>query len=597
LPQPIIDGCDALLVKIQSNIGLTVGVIYAPPKAKFNCNSLNNVITNNSPIIIGGDFNAKHKSWNNFNNNTRGLQLYNYTINNDISIIHSNTYTHRVPRSNPSNIDIFITKDIPYNCACYTMDELTSNHLPVILKFDRVNVSRTELTYNTTDWTAFYNKTDKWRIDYRQQNEQAIDCNIKTLQKFILNAYRQSSTYHRPKKRELLGKDEQAAIEKLIKLRNYYRRMFQRNGNNRYKILRNVLNNHIKAALIEARNNYWTNKLKLLNTKNKSLWNTLKSLRRKKAIPPPLILDNQDIIFDPLQKAEALAKNFYSVYTSAASITSPLDPVVNDYINRLDRNDSMIPPINTSCLTPYVILNIIKSMSNKAPGLDKITVIMLKNCSFKIILQIYYIIRASMQLGYFPKSWKTALVLAFPKPGKSQTSPANYRPISLLSVLSKIYEKIIYSQLMQHLETNKIIINEQFGFRPRHSTVSQLMRITQHFAIEMNQKRYSAMFLLDLQKAFDSVWHFGLLYKLNQIKVPDSIIRIIRSYLANRDFIVNFCGQKSSALGVAAGVPQGSVLGPVLFNIFINDIPKSRNSSLAVYADDTAVYTSCGAQL
>jgi len=228
-------------------------------------------------------------------------------------------------------------------------------------------------------------------------------------------------------------------------------------------------------------------------------------------------------------------------------------------------------------------------MSNKAPGHDKITLIMLKNCSFKIILQIYYIIRASMQLGYFPKIWKTALVLAFSKPDKSQTSQASYRPISLLSVLSKIYERIIYIQIIKHLESEKII-NEQFGFRPRHSTVTQLMRITEHFALEINKKRYTAMILLDLQKAFDLVWHQGLLYKLHLIKILDDIIRILHSYLMDRYFLVNFCGQKSAAYSVDAGVSQGSVLGPML--LFINDIPKSRNSGLAVYADDTTVYTS-----
>jgi len=179
-------------------------------------------------------------------------------------------------------------------------------------------------------------------------------------------------------------------------------------------------------------------------------------------------------------------------------------------------------------------------MSNKAPGYDKITVVMLKNSSFKIIIQIYYIIKTAMQLGYFPKIWKTALVLAFPKPGKPQSSPASYRPISLLSVLSKIYEKIIhttyvYTQIMKHLETEKIIINEQFGFRPRHSTVAQLMRITELFALEINKKRHAAMILLDLQKAFDSVWHQGLLYKLYLIGVPDNIIKILRSYLT--DFV------------------------------------------------------------
>jgi len=129
-------------------------------------------------------------------------------------------------------------------------------------------------------------------------------------------------------------------------------------------------------------------------------------------------------------------------------------------------------------------------------------------------------------------------VLAFPKPGKTQISPANYEPISLLSVCSKIYEKIINIQIMKHLESENVIINKQFGFRPRHSMVAQLLHITEHFAFEMNKKKFAAMILLDLQKAFDSVWHQRLLYKLHLIRIPDGIIRIIRSHLMDRCFIM-----------------------------------------------------------
>jgi len=192
-------------------------------------------------------------------------------------------------------------------------------------------------------------------------------------------------------------------------LRNYYRRKYQRTGNNRFRIFRNILNNHVKTALIEARNNYWANKLKIFNAKDKSLWKTLKSLQRKRISPPPLILPNQNIIYDPVQKCEAIAKNFYSVHSQAAELTSSLSPVVDDYINY---PDDMIPPINTNFITPYVILNIIKTMPNKAPGHDKITANMLKKSSFKIILQIYYIIRSSVQLGYFPKENSTSVSLS-----------------------------------------------------------------------------------------------------------------------------------------------------------------------------------------
>jgi len=109
------------------------------------------------------------------------------------------------------------------------------------------------------------------------------------------------------------------------------------------------MNKHIKTALADCRSNFWTNKLKLLNVKDQSLWSTLKSIRRKRVPAPPLILPDQSIAYEPLQKAEAIAKNFYQVYKQTATLTSPLSPVVDDYISRLV--DEMVPPLNTFTFT------------------------------------------------------------------------------------------------------------------------------------------------------------------------------------------------------------------------------------------------------
>jgi len=110
--------------------------------------------------------------------------------NNDIILIHSNTYTHKISRRNASNIDIFLTKDFSYNSTCYSENDLSSNYLPVILKFDRVNVIKNELVLNKTNWSEFFNKTDRWRVDHRTSNLNSIDRSIETLQKFLLNAFR-----------------------------------------------------------------------------------------------------------------------------------------------------------------------------------------------------------------------------------------------------------------------------------------------------------------------------------------------------------------------------------------------------------------------
>jgi len=214
-----------LLIKIQSNINLTVGVVCVPPKAQLDTNILGNILTNYSPIVIGGDYNAKRK-WNNFINNARGIQLYKFINNNDISIIHSNTYSHQAPRSKPSNIDIYLTKDVPYNYVCYTINDLPSNHLPVILKYDRINIAKNEFTVRKTNSTVYRNRTNGWRIDYALHSEQDIDSNITKLQKYILNEYNRSSTRYHPKKNDIFGEDDQAALSKLIRLRNYYRRKY-----------------------------------------------------------------------------------------------------------------------------------------------------------------------------------------------------------------------------------------------------------------------------------------------------------------------------------------------------------------------------------
>lgn len=240
--------------------------------------------------------------------------------------------------------------------------------------------------------------------------------------------------------------------------------------------------------------------------------------------------------------------------------------------------------------SPSSIANIISKLGNKkSPGSDRITVPMLKNCSRKALTQIYYIFSCSLRLSYFPMAWKVAQVSAIPKPNKPRTSTSSYRPISLLSIIGKVFEALINNILNNFLEKNETLINQQFGFRRRHSTIHQVIRIAQHITHELNTKRHAAMVLLDLAKAFDSVWHDALIYKLYQIGLDLGLVKLIHSYLTSRTFFVRLNGALSSTKKITSGVPQGSVLGPTLFNIFINDIPRIPGFFLALYADDTAL--------
>jgi hypothetical protein len=182
--------------------------------------------------------------------------------------------------------------------------------------------------------------------------------------------------------------------------------------------------------------------------------------------------------------------------------------------------------------------------------------------------------------------------VVFPKPGKSLRDPANYRPISLLSGLSKLFEKLILARLTAHSEDNHLLPDQQFGFRKNHSCDHQLLRVTNKIAHGMNTNKATGIVFLDVAKAFDRVWHEGLLSKLILKKFPNSLVNLIASYLEDRSFHVALRGERSASRQIRAGVPQGSILAPFLFNIFTSDMPtKLAGTEVALYADDAAIYS------
>lgn len=219
---------------------------------------------------------------------------------------------------------------------------------------------------------------------------------------------------------------------------------------------------------------------------------------------------------------------------------------------------------------------------------------MLKHFPVALIYLLVSIFNAAMANCTFPDVWKEATVIGIPKPGKKATEPSSYRPISLLSSLGKIYERLLLIRLWSYVYELKLLPDEQFGFRARHSCPQQVLRITEHVLSKFHHTwpADTGAIFLDVAKAFDKVWHNGLIYKLSKFGVPDRLVLILRDFLLNRSFRYRVEGTLSDPRPVRAGVPQGSVLSPLLFTLYTSDIPRTHQVEIALFADDTALYTS-----
>lgn len=177
-----------------------------------------------------------------------------------------------------------------------------------------------------------------------------------------------------------------------------------------------------------------------------------------------------------------------------------------------------------------------------------------------------------------------------PKKGKNLTELSGCRPISLLSFFSKITEITIKNRLLKILENENFFVNEQFGFRTGHSTVDTLVRLTNEITKNFNDNKHTGALLLDIADAFPTVWLNGLIFKLIQLKIPIYLILVLISYLKGRKMFVDINGICSEIFELFAGVPQGSVLGPILFIIFINDAPMIKDTHASLFADDKLIF-------
>ena len=396
-------------------------------------------------------------------------------------------------------------------------------------------------------------------------------------------------------------------IRRQIRRKDDLYRKFKKTGDqvfrNKFLSQRKLLKRNIKAS----HNSYLEGLLGLTDENsvcnNKKLFSFLKSSKQDQTGSPPLQKGSR-LVTDTTEKADIHNQQFQSVFTTKAPLSlsrlckMKIQDMTDSGKTRHDAVPAELlnsnPKMEEFSISCNGILKLLQNLKPfKAAGPDRLKPLLLKELREEIAPIIQIIFERSLQTGKLPADWCRAQVTPIFKKG-SKSSAANYRPISLTCILCKALEHIIASQVVKHLNSHDLLYDLQHGFREKRSCETQLTMLVEDLARNLSKGKQTDLVLLDFSKAFDKVNHSKLLWKLHQYGIRGHALAWIRAFLGNRSQTVVLEGEESGSVPVTSGVPQGSVLGPILFLVYINDLPDELSSQVRLFADDTAVYLTIG---
>lgn len=631
-----LESCSVKIITMNTPIIFTA--IYRRPISKIEVSDLNKIINidKDAKYVICGDFNSHSPLWGSSSFCSNGKVLSNWLndnkVNLKIQVRHSKEPTCSVSLSG-SYIDFAILSE-DFNVTNADADSklpscnIFSDHSLIFLNLDCDPLALSEPVkikiYKKTNWKKFNGFIDKKISELNipldsNMSPQAIDDICARIEGIFIEAVQVFVP-----EVEITNADVELSAKSLSLLREkkrLMRRKHRNRNNHNFPQIQSqlvMLNKLLVQSISDDYRQWWTARIKNIKPDNNLFKNIKRISSYGKSNRTANVLYNEDKsenFRDDKSKCEALAKQFAKSHqlshTSESNIESEVDRVNQLYENSepiihftpefpadfKQRND-ILADVNISRKFSSVadIQSIIKSRkSKKSSGIDSMPNYALKKLSVSTIYWITVLFNHITNTQHYPSNWKTAAVTSIPKPGKNIEFLINWRPISQLPTLSKCYEKVMDLKIRSFCDRINLLDNFQFGFQPGNSTLHAISKFITDISNGLNNGAPTLATLIDLQSAFDVIWHNGLIYKLHQMNFEPDLIRIVKSFLQGRKFFVTYGQEKSSTKSVAAGTPQGSIVSAILFILYLNDLPKPSSFfckiSRILFADDIIVYT------
>ena len=507
---------------------------------------------------------------------------------------HVDNNTHLRGNQSPTMIDLVISDD-PDIISDISYNSPIGNSHHCVLNFnlhfnqsesynENNNSSKVKYHYDKGDYDGMRNHFNS--IDWSKQFIQGSDVNewTQNLEDAISNAQNQfipksklninNTKINKPKRSFCASEGLMALLKHKRKAFKYFKRYPTNKNENIYHYYRNLVNVEVKKHKMLKEINIAKN----VKSNPKQFYKYIKTKIKPKDGISNLIKEDNSYTSNDQEKADVLNNFFSSVFVEEGD--EPIPDFKSNFKNEL----------NFINITENDMLNVLNNLNiSKSPGPDQIHPRILKELSKELSKPLLMLFNKTIQDGVLPKSWKDAEVKPIFKKGRKDL-PGNYRPVSLTSILCKIFETFVRDALYDHLIDNSLLSDVQYGFCKKRSTVSQLLVTINEWLSYIDKKIPVDAAYLDFRKAFDSVPHQRLLSKLHGYGIRGKTYDWISSFLSERHQYVNINNNLSNRVPVTSGVPQGSVLGPVLFIYYINDLPDAVKCLLKLFADDSKAY-------